>query len=265
MPSTTSSSVIGGLGLLDRDHALVADLLHRVGDHLADRLVAVGRDRADLGDLFGGLHLLGAAFDVFDDGRRRHIDAALEIHRVHAGGDQFETLLHDRGGQHRRGGGAVAGIVTGLRGHLAHHLGAHVLELVFEFDLLGDGDAVLGDAGRAVGLVENDVAALGTQRHLDGVVEDIDAAQQSVTGVGGEAYVFGGHGFTPWFEVLDRRLQAAFFFEADAPSIMPTTSDSFIIKRLPHTPLWKDGARNGSILRIAKPAALAAAACATSP
>ena len=42
---------LGGLGLLDRDHPLVADLLRRVGDDLADRLVAVGRDRADLGDL----------------------------------------------------------------------------------------------------------------------------------------------------------------------------------------------------------------------
>ena len=141
---------IGGLGLLDRDHALVADLLHRVGDHLADLLVAVGRDRGDLGDLFGGLHLPRAAFDVFDDGRRCDIDAALQIHRIHPGGYEFEALLHDRGGQHRRGGRAVAGIVTGLRGDLAHHLGAHVLELVFEFDLLGDGDAVLGDAGRAV-------------------------------------------------------------------------------------------------------------------
>src|SRR5438477_962155 len=47
------------LGLLDRDHALVADLLHRLGDHLADRLVAVGRDRADLGDLVRAGALLG--------------------------------------------------------------------------------------------------------------------------------------------------------------------------------------------------------------
>ncbi len=39
------------LGLLDRDDALVADLLHRGRDHLADRLVAIGRNRADLGDL----------------------------------------------------------------------------------------------------------------------------------------------------------------------------------------------------------------------
>ena len=73
-------------------------------------------------------------------------------------------------GEHGRGGGAVAGNVVGLRGDLAHHLRAHVLELVFELDLLGDGDAVLGDARRAVGLVEHDVAALRTERHLHRVV-----------------------------------------------------------------------------------------------
>ena len=60
MPSTTSSSVSGGLRLLDRDHALVADLLHRLGEHLADLGIAVGRDGADLGDLVVGRDLLGA-------------------------------------------------------------------------------------------------------------------------------------------------------------------------------------------------------------
>jgi len=37
-----------------------------------------------------------------------------------------------------------------LEATFAHHLGAHVLELVLKLDfLLGDGDAVLGDAGCA--------------------------------------------------------------------------------------------------------------------
>ena len=49
-------------------------------------------------------------------------------------------------GEHGRGGGAVAGEIVGLLRDFAHHLRAHVLELVFELDLLGDGDAVLGDA-----------------------------------------------------------------------------------------------------------------------
>src|SRR5208337_1928314 len=131
-----------------------------------------------------------------------------------------------------RGGRSVAGIVAGLRGDLAHHLRAHVLELVFEFDLLGDGDAVLGDARRAIGLVEHDIAALGTQRRLDGVVEDIDAAQHAVAGVGGEAYVFGGHQRSiPGLRREERRFQAAFFFVALASSITPMTSDSFMVNR----------------------------------
>src|SRR5262249_41722825 len=50
-------------GFLDRDHALVADLLHRLRDHLADIGVAVGRYGADLGYLGGRAHLLGALLD----------------------------------------------------------------------------------------------------------------------------------------------------------------------------------------------------------
>ena len=78
--------------------------------------------------------------------------------------------------------------------HLAHHLGAHVLELVGELDLLGDGDAVLGDARRAERLVEHDVAALGAERHLDRVGENVDAAQHAVARVAAKMYFFGCHG-----------------------------------------------------------------------
>ena len=52
---------LGGLGLLDRDDALVADLFHRVRNHLADRLVAVGGDGPDLRDLLRRLHFLERA------------------------------------------------------------------------------------------------------------------------------------------------------------------------------------------------------------
>ena len=105
----------------------------------------------------------------------------------------FGAFLDDRLGEHRRGGGAVAGGVVGLRGDFAHHLRAHVLELVLELDLLGDGDAVLGDARGAERLVEDDVAALRAERHLDRVGEDVDAAQHLVARVGGKTYVFGSH------------------------------------------------------------------------
>ena len=188
---------LGGLGFLDGDDALVADLLHRLGDHLADRLVAIAGDRADLGDLFRGLDLLGVLDERRDDVGDGEVDAALQVHRVHAGGNRLVAFLDDRLGENGRGRGAVAGDVVGLRGDFADHLRAHVLELVGKLDFLGDGDAVLGDARRAERLVDDDVAALGAERHLHRVGEDVDAVQHALTGIAGEFYVFGSHFSAP--------------------------------------------------------------------
>ena len=70
---------------------------------------------------------------------------------------------------------------------------AHVLELVLDLDLLGDGDAVLGDARRAKGLLEQHVAALGTERDPDGVGEDVDALHHLAPGIAGELHFFRSH------------------------------------------------------------------------
>src|SRR4029450_8694543 len=107
-----------------------------------------------------------------------HAGAALQLHRVHAGGDRLGPLAHDRLGQHRRGGGAVAGEIAGLGGHLLDHLGAHVLELIGEFDVFRHRHAILGDARRAERLVEHDVAALGAARHADGVGQKIGGGRR---------------------------------------------------------------------------------------
>src|SRR3954465_4060055 len=71
-----------------------------------------------------------------------------------------------------------------FEGDFAHHLRAHVLELIFELDLLGDSDAVLGDARCAEALVDHDVAALRAERHLHRIGECIDAAQHAVARIG---------------------------------------------------------------------------------
>src|SRR4028118_1387863 len=85
--------------------------------------------------------------------------AALGGHRVHARRHGLGALADDGLGEHGRGCGAVAGDVVGLGRHLAHHLRAHVLELVGQLDLLGHRHAVLGDPRRAEALVEHHVAA----------------------------------------------------------------------------------------------------------
>ncbi|MCY1520513.1 hypothetical protein D9M68_552930 [compost metagenome] len=139
-----------GLGFLDGDHSFVADLFHRFCEEAANLGVAIGRDGANLGDLvvpgdFTGVppQFLDHCFDCF-------VDAALEVHRVHARRHSLRTFLDDRLSENSSGGGTVTSDVTGLRGNLPHHLCAHILELVLKLDLLGDGDAVLGYAGRAV-------------------------------------------------------------------------------------------------------------------
>src|SRR5439155_2146211 len=118
------------LGFFNRDDALVADLLHGVGKELADLGIAVGGDGADLGDFLVRGDLLGVLDEVGDHGVHSHVDTALQVHRVHTGGYRLGAFLDDRGGQHGGGGGAVSGSVRRLGGDFAHHLVAHVVELV---------------------------------------------------------------------------------------------------------------------------------------
>src|SRR5690606_8973162 len=83
--------------------------------------------------------------------------------------------------EHGGGGRAVAGNVAGLARDFLEHLCAHVLELVFELGLTGNGDAVLGDGGGAEALLDDDVATTGSHGHLDGVGEHVDAAEDATS------------------------------------------------------------------------------------
>ena len=164
------------LGFFDRDGAVFADFVHRVGDDFADRGVPVGGNGGDLLDLFLVLDLLGDLGELVDGGFDGLVDAALDADRVRAGGDVLQAFAEDRFGENGRGGGAVAGGVAGLAGDFAHHLGAHVFIGIFQFDFLGDGHAVFGDGRGAEFFVENDIAAFRAERGLDGSREFLDAA-----------------------------------------------------------------------------------------
>ena len=130
---------------------------------------------------------------LLDDGVDGLVDAALERHRVRAGGDVLEAFAEDRLGEHGRGGGAVAGEVGGLGRDFLHHLRAHVLERIRELDLLGDGDAVLGDGRRAELLVDDDVPALGAEGDLHRLGELVDAALERRARVDVEMQFLGSH------------------------------------------------------------------------
>ena len=156
-------SGLNGFGLLDGDGAILADLVHRVCDDLADFLVPVGGHSGDLLDLLFVLHLLGGFVECIDGGGDCLLDTTLDGDRACPGGDMLESAAEDGLGQDGCRSGTVTGGVAGVARHFAHHLGAHVFVRILEIDLLGHGDTVLGDCGGAELLVENDVAAFGAE------------------------------------------------------------------------------------------------------
>jgi len=108
--------------------AVLADFFHRVGQDVADFDVAVGGDRAHLGNGLLGLaldgHLFQLGHDVFDG----LVHPALHFDGVDAGDDgplpRYKSLRPRMVG----GGCSVTGDVGGLAGDFAHHAGAHCLQ-----------------------------------------------------------------------------------------------------------------------------------------
>src|SRR5690606_3292769 len=191
------------LRLLDRDHAVLADLLHRVGDQVTDLRIVVRRDRPDLRDLLLPLRRRRDLLQLLDDLLDRLVDPALDRHRVDAGGHVLEALAEDRTGEHRGGRGAVTGQIAGLGGDLLDQLRAHVLDRVRQLDLLGDRHAVLGHRRRAELPIDHDVAALRPQRDLNRIRELVDASLQRSTRLDVELEFLGSHfGFSLSMERL---------------------------------------------------------------
>src|SRR5205807_10207404 len=162
-------------GFFNGDHAVFADFLHSFGNDAANGFIVVGGNGADLGNHVAGDRLgqavkkafVAVAFfvDGAADGGNGLLNAALQGHRIGAGGHSLYAFAEDGLGQNGGGSGAVAGYVTGLAGDFAHHLCAHVLQGVFKFDFFGHGHTVFGDGGRAKLLFNNNVAAFGTERN----------------------------------------------------------------------------------------------------
>src|SRR5690606_14535813 len=125
---------------LDGDHAFLAHALHGLGDDVTDGIVGVGGDGAYLSDGLGVGAWLGQILQLVDNGDGGLVDTALEVHRVHAGGNGLQAFVDDGLGQYGSGGGAVTGFVVGLGGNVLEQLSAHVLELVLQLDFLGDGN-----------------------------------------------------------------------------------------------------------------------------
>src|SRR5580698_3971900 len=175
------------LRLFDGDDAVFANLLHGLGNDLADGLIVVGRDGADLGNHFaadGLRQLVDFAIDAVaffvdlaaDDGDGL-LDAALQRHRVGSGSNGLDAFAVNGLSQNRGGRGAVAGDVGSLGSDFTNHLRAHVLERIPQINFFRYGDAVFGDGRRTEFLFDHNVAALGAEGDFHGIGQNINAAK----------------------------------------------------------------------------------------
>ena len=115
MPSTNSWLGLERLAFFDGDDAVLADLVHRLGDDLADLAVVVGGDGGDVLQVllaldrrcFISLSLATMSSTAFSMPRFMSIGLVPAT-------TALQAFVVDRLGQHGRGGGAVAGDVAGL-------------------------------------------------------------------------------------------------------------------------------------------------------
>ena len=190
------------LALFDGDDAVLADLLHDVGDDVADLLVVAG-DGGDLGDLLLAGDRRGDLADLVAHGS--DTPASRPRLRLIGLAPAATIFMPSRTIAWAR---TVAVVVPSpatslvLRGDLAGELGAEVLERVLELDLLGDGDAVVDDRRGAELLLEDDVAAARAEGYADGVGEGVDAGLERAARLFIEQQLLCGHGF-----LLVRRLE----------------------------------------------------------
>ena len=168
-----------GVRLLDGDHAVLADLVDRLGDDVADGGSLLAEMVATWAISERSSISLARPLRASTAAAHGSLDALLQGHRVGAGGHVAQTFTHEGLGQHGRGGGAVTGDVVGLGGHLLDELGAHVLVGVVELDLTSDGHTVVRDGRGAELLVEDHVAALRADRDLDRVGQLVHAGLEA--------------------------------------------------------------------------------------
>ena len=169
-----------GVGLLDGDDAFLADLVDGLGDQFTDRGIS-GGDASGSGDLFLGLDVDGVFQQDVRDGLNGLLDAALEAERISTGCHVAQAFADESLCEHGSGGGSVACDVVSLLGDFLDELGADLLVRILEFDLLGNGDAIIGDGRCAPLLFEHDVATAGSKGHLDRVRKLVEASFESST------------------------------------------------------------------------------------
>ena len=120
-----------------------------------------------------GGHRSAHFLERVEDDRRGLLNALLYRHGVSPGSHILHPLMKHRLGKHGSGGSAIAGDIIGLGGHLLDQLRPDVLEGLLQFDLLGYGDAIVGDGRRSEPFIQHYIAPLGAKSDLNRIGKGI--------------------------------------------------------------------------------------------
>lgn len=95
-PPSYTHRGLQGVGGLDGQHAVGADLVQRVGNHLADRVVVAGRDGRHVLDVLAALHRLGVVPQLAHLGKwgRTHGLFVWVVRRAGVVWDGMQAVLH---------------------------------------------------------------------------------------------------------------------------------------------------------------------------
>ena len=171
------------LGFFDGDDAVLAYFLHGISKELADFRVVVGAYGSHLFNLMivgsNGFRLL---FDALDDSSDCLVNTALQVHWIGTCSHVLQAFAYDSLSQYGCCGCSVACIVASLACHALNELCTSVLESVCELHFFSDCDAILSDLRSAELLLDDNVATLRTESHLDCICQLVNALLHHIAG-----------------------------------------------------------------------------------
>lgn len=115
-----------------------------------------------------------------------HINTSLNVSRVQSCLNFFISLFVDGSGKESGCGSTVSGLIVSLVGDILDESSSDVGSFVGEIDCLGDSNSVLCDLGRSVALIDENVAASGSESDLDRIGELFAAFEELFAGLTAE-------------------------------------------------------------------------------
>ncbi len=172
--------VLHGLGFLDGNNTVLRNLLHCVGNHLADFLAA-GRNRSDLLNMILSGNRSGHLLDGFNRCIGCLLHTLAQNHRVGACSQILHAFVDHRLRKNGSGRGAVACDIVCLLGNLSYELSAHVFKAVLQLDFLCNRDTIVCDCGSTITLVKDNISALRSKGDLYCIRKLVHACCKSIS------------------------------------------------------------------------------------